>query len=163
MPIRNETSAAIRGKGGIIGTAPVMARGTGTGLFAISEYNPALVYTATNVSGGGTATLNTTTGVYTVSAANSRWSIVARYAPGLPASPQGFMERKAYTYTCNYGPSYQHAWINATPGACGNDGTGDCGYCGNTGYNCQHQSGTNVKNSTPPTYNDSYSEWWKIT
>lgn len=69
-----------------------------TGKFRIDGYSPTLVYTATLVSGSGTAALDPVTGIFTLSGANSRFSVTSRYAPSAPESEQRFIERKAYTY-----------------------------------------------------------------
>jgi hypothetical protein len=69
-----------------------------TGVFEITNYDPTLVYEATLVSGGGTATFNASNGRYTLSNANARFSVVARYVAGAPASDPAYIERKAYTY-----------------------------------------------------------------
>jgi hypothetical protein len=70
-----------------------------TGTFAIN-YNPTLVYEAIRVSGGGSASFNATNGTYFLSDVNSAYNIVARYAVGAPASDPGYMERKAYGFSC---------------------------------------------------------------
>ena len=71
-----------------------------TGVFSINNYSSLQTYTATLVSGSGTASLNTTTGRYTLSDANARFSVTASWAAGTPASIAGYIERKAYTYDC---------------------------------------------------------------
>lgn len=68
-----------------------------TGRFEITNYDPSLVYETQFVSGSGSASLNTSTGVYTLSGANSAFNVIARYGPGAPASEAGYMERKART------------------------------------------------------------------
>jgi hypothetical protein len=77
---------------------PIMAYVT-TGQFSISNYNPTLIYVATLTTGSGTATLNTSTGIYSLSGANSRFSVLAKYGAGAPDSDLDFMERKQYEYT----------------------------------------------------------------
>lgn len=77
-----------------------------TGKFIIVGYDSSLVYEESLVSGSGTAILDTSTGIYTLSGANSAFNVVAKYAIGaLPSSP-AYMERKAITQTfvaeCNY-------------------------------------------------------------
>lgn len=67
---------------------------TGAGLFTIRNYLAGHTYTATKVAGGGTATLDTVTGVYTISDPNSRWAITTEAAGSKP----GWAERKAYTF-----------------------------------------------------------------
>jgi hypothetical protein len=77
-----------------------------TGKFIILGYDSSLVYEASLVSGSGTATLDTSTGIYTLSGANSAFNVVARYAVGALPSDAAYMERKAITQTfvaqCNY-------------------------------------------------------------
>ena len=68
-----------------------------TGKFEITNYDSSLVYEAQFVSGSGSASLNTSTGIYTLSGANSAFNVIARYGPGAPASEAGYMERKART------------------------------------------------------------------
>lgn len=161
-------------------SAPIMDHHTATGQFIITNYNASLVYTATNISGGGTATLNTTTGVYTVSSATSRWSVSAAYAVGAPQSAVDYMERKAYTYSyvqtgcspncrgicCGCGPTVNCSNCCPQLGGCGCCGDGSCGadgcICCGGSAGCTPTYG-NVKDATPSGYNDSYSEWWKVT
>lgn len=66
----------------------------GAGTFRIRNYLADYTYTARLVSGGGTATLDRATGVYTISDPNSRWAITTDAV----GSIAGFAERKAYTY-----------------------------------------------------------------
>lgn len=160
--------------------APIMDHHTATGQFIITNYNSSLVYTATLVSGSGTASLNTSTGVYTLSGANSRFSVTAAYGAGATQSTADFMERKAYTYTpvttctdncasayfwpagncpgpncCN---AFNNCWGGGVDGNCAADGTICCG--GSRGQTC---TTTNVKNATPAGYTDSYGEWWRVS
>jgi hypothetical protein len=117
-----------------------------TGVFAISQYDPTLFYEAIFKTGsGGTATLNTSNGRYTLSGANSGFDVVARYAlNSLPSLP-GYMERKSYRYSCRIVPQQCCGGCNcrleggncfcAPPGpdGCppGTTPNGQCG-CGNT-------------------------------
>ena len=167
--------------------APVMDHHTSTGRFIITNYSPTLSYSATNISGGGSATLDAGSGVYTVSSANSRWSITAAYAIGANLSNPDFMERLAYTYSSvNYPYACGSYQCNCTSGW-GSCGCGTCagypspngqswGQCGCPGdmcwYNPNTQCGTctsycdnwvSVKNGTPSGYSDSYGEWWKVS
>jgi hypothetical protein len=68
-----------------------------TGKFIILGYDSSLIYEASPVSGSGTATLDASTGVYTLSGANSAFNVVARYAVGALPSDAAYMERKART------------------------------------------------------------------
>lgn len=68
-----------------------------TGQFRITNYDASLTYEAQFVSGSGSASLNTSTGIYTLNGANSAFNVVAKYGPGAPASDAGYMERKART------------------------------------------------------------------
>lgn len=79
--------------------SPIMAY-VSTGVFSISNYDSTLTYTATLVSGSGTATFNASNGRYTLSSTDARFSVTSRYAPSAPASNPDFMERKPYTYSC---------------------------------------------------------------
>lgn len=146
--------------------APVMDHHTATGQFIITNYDSSLVYTATLVSGTGSATLNTSTGVYTLSGANSRFSVTAGYAASAPQSDADFMERKAYTCTTTFN-YYEHPYINATPGACHGAGAGVCPgswtVCTDSGGFCGHNDLTATKNATPSGYTDSYNEWWRVS
>ena len=150
--------------------APVMAYFS-TGVFSISNYNPALVYVATLTTGSGTATLNTSTGRYTLSGADSRFSVVAKYGAGAPESTADFMERNAYSYSCRTvdgGQSCSSCNCRLEGGNCGcsppDPNTGGCppgsspnGQCGCGGsHPCMYGSiGTVVCDScctpNPPT------------
>ena len=70
-----------------------------TGVFQVSNYNPALVYEAIFKVGSGSASFNSSNGRYTLNGVNSGFDVIARYAIGSPASAAGYMERKAYSYT----------------------------------------------------------------
>jgi hypothetical protein len=71
-------------------------------VFRIIGYDNTLVYETSITSGSGTATLNTSTGGYTITGNSDqyRFSVFARYAPGALLSRAGFMERKPYSYSC---------------------------------------------------------------
>lgn len=147
---------------------PTLNHHTTAGQFIITNYSPSLIYTATLVSGSGSATLNTSTGVYTLSSQNARFSVTAKYAAGTSESTAGYMERAQYTTTAtNVDVSYihglpQHGVINyggySIPGS-------RWTYCLEASYGgeCPHQEGTNVKNATPSGYTDSYGEWWRVS
>jgi len=81
---------------------PTMSFQNSTPQFSITNYSPSLVYAAIPSSGSGTATLNTSTGVYTISGGSSQYyfNVTARYAIGAPESLPGFMERKPYSFSC---------------------------------------------------------------
>ena len=68
-----------------------------TGKFIIVGYDSSLVYEPSLVSGSGSATLDTSTGIYTLSGANSAFNVVAKYAVGALPSSTAYMERKART------------------------------------------------------------------
>jgi hypothetical protein len=77
-----------------------------TGRFRIANYDSSLVYEASFVSPvvpydemptSGTASLDISTGIYTLSGANSSFNVVARYAVGALPSDISYMERKART------------------------------------------------------------------
>lgn len=80
-------------------SAPIMTYFS-TGVFSISNYSPSLVYVATLTTGSGNATLNTSTGRYTLSGPDSRFRIVAKYGVGAPESDADFIERNSYSYSC---------------------------------------------------------------
>lgn len=161
-------------------SAPIMNHYTTAGQFIITNYVSSLAYTATLITGGGAATLNTVTGVYTLSNVNARFSITAGYSPTAPQSTSAFMERKSYTYTpvttcvdncasayfwpagncpgpncCN---AFNNCWGGGVDGYCAADGTICCG--GSRGSTC---TTTNVKDPTPSGYTDSYGEWWRVS
>jgi len=71
-------------------------------VFQITNYSSTLVYSTNATSGSGTATLNTSTGVYSISGstANYRFDVIARYAIGALPSDPGFMERKQHSFSC---------------------------------------------------------------
>lgn len=103
-----------------------------TGVFAIDNYDSRLVYQAIFKTGsGGTATLNTSTGRYTLSGESSGFDVVARYAAGTPASNPGYMERKKYTYACRQVGRSEAYDCNCEP--CYLDGQG---YCTDVWGNC---------------------------
>lgn len=160
--------------------APIMNHHTSTGQFVITNYNSTLAYTATLVSGSGTASLNTSTGVYTLSATPARFSITAGYAAAAPQSAQAFMDRRPYTFTnvttctdncraicCNCFNGASCSGCGPCPGA--NNGCDGDGYCASDGCICcggsvgQTCTTTSVKNATPAGYTDSFNEWWKVT
>ena len=147
--------------------APIMDHHTATGQFIITNYSSSLVYTTALVSGGGTATLNTGTGVYTLSSTTARFSITVGYSGSSPQSAADFMERRPYTATQGYPDvSYIHP-----PPAHGVNIPNVIGarwlYCNQFDppleQECGHQEGTMVKAGTPAGYTDSYGEWWKVS
>ena len=176
---------AVSGAGRVTPPAPTFSK-PATGQFQISNYSPLNTYTLTLVSGSGTASLNTSTGVVTLSGADSRYSVRAK-GPKQMLSALGYVERKSYTYSpvnqpyaCgSYSCNCSTSW-----GACG---CGSCagypspngqswGQCGCPGDMCWYNPQTscqtcttycdnwvNVKNATPSGYTDSQGEWWKIT
>ena len=167
-------------------SAPVMEYFS-TGVFSISNYNPALVYVATLTTGSGTATLNTSTGRYTLSGADSRFSVVAKYGAGAPDSDPDFMERNAYSYSCRTVSGGQTCVscccsVNCTGGCSGGpcppgvgQGFGECGcpgfYCGQIIVTC----GQSCTDNPPITicdvfidessggYTNSGTEWYKVS
>jgi hypothetical protein len=78
---------------------PVMAWHT-TGQFRITNYNASFDYVARYANGSGSATLNTSTGIYSLSGANSGFFVSAAYAAGAPRSAEGYMERRARAQSC---------------------------------------------------------------
>jgi|DEB0MinimDraft_10_1074344.scaffolds.fasta_scaffold05900_6 hypothetical protein len=115
-----------------------------TGTFEIDNYDPSLVYETIYISGSGFTSLNNSTGIYTLSGANSAFNVVARYGPGAPASDAGYMERKARTrryikvgqncYGINCVPN-RVALCNDPPGS----NTGCCGSCPAPSYDGQNR------------------------
>jgi hypothetical protein len=72
-----------------------------TGQFRISNYNSSLNYQTIYSSGPGTnPSFNTSTGIYSLPDRNSAFFVSAAYAVGAPRSVEGYMERKAYRYSC---------------------------------------------------------------
>lgn len=158
-----------------------------TGVFQISNYDPSLVYETTFVIGsGGTATLNTSNGRYTLSGQWSGFNVVARYIAGAPASAAGYMERKNYSYSCRTVPQQCCGGCNCrleggncfcVPGPCPGDcpPNGQCGCvdpnpctCGSIGQivcdtccsDCSYQV-CDVLVSEPG-YTNSGTEWYKV-
>lgn len=171
---------------------PIMAYYT-TGQFSISNYNSTLIYVATLITGSGTATLNTSTGIYSLSGADSRFSVVAKYGAGAPDSDPDFMERKAYTYSCRTVPQTCCTTVCIEQCSCGCTGpdpntggcpagtspNGQCG-CGTTypnlpcmfgcigcktyGQSCSDCSYTVCDVLiNQPGYTNSGSEWYKVS
>ena len=131
-------------------TKPTMSY-VSTGVFQISPYNPTLVYEAIFTTGsGGSATLNTSNGRYTLNGENSGFNVVARYATGAPSSLAGYMERKKYNFSCRdiFGTCCdtccieQHTCYCSGPdpntGGCpaGCSPNGQCGCDGSPGRQC---------------------------
>lgn len=165
---------------------PVMVY-VSTGVFAISNYNSSLVYEATYVVGsGGTATLNTVNGRYTLSGTWSGFNVISRYAAGAPASNAGYMERKPYSYSCRQvGYSccsscncncYLDAgcYCNPSGSPCSNPSWGQCGcpgpmcwtYYNGVVCNCQTCCSTCYNTVcdvlvSEPGYTNSGTEWYK--
>lgn len=125
---------------------------TGYGQFTITNYDPALTYTLTLVSGGGTA--NRVGAVITLSNVNARFSITAAYAAGATQSTAGFFERKAYTYTEEFYDCYY------TQDPCGSCPGG--WWCGDFGWTRQCCNVRQIKNPTPSGYTDQFGEWARV-
>lgn len=103
-----------------------------TGVFQITNYDSRLVYSAIFKTGsGGTATLNTNTGRYTLSGEWSGFDVVARYAAGTRPSDPGYMERKKYAYSCRQVAREEAYDCNCQP--CYLDADG---YCTDVWGNC---------------------------
>jgi hypothetical protein len=71
-----------------------------TGQFKITNHDPSLHYLARFSDGpglSGNASLNNSTGIYTLDGRNSAFFVSAAYAAGAPRSEEGYMERKART------------------------------------------------------------------
>lgn len=163
----NVTILSVTAAGGrVVPSKPTLNHHTTTGQFVITDYNSSYTYSASVTAGTITWV---SASVISLSNANSIATITARLPKSISNSSPATAERKAYTYSMSITNSYQHDWINGTPGACegySNWGTGPAGASGyaclDTGYNCQHSDAINVKNSTPSGYTDSYNEWWKV-
>jgi hypothetical protein len=164
-------------------SAPVMAYFS-TGVFSISNYNPALVYVATLTTGSGTATLNTSTGRYTLSGADSRFSVVAKYGAGAPESTADFMERNAYSYSCRNVETCVSCCCSVTCGGyCSGtpcppgvgQGYNECGcggatayYCGSITVTCGQSCSTSQVcdvfiDESSGGYINSGTEWYKVS
>lgn len=173
------------------GAPPPVLSYVSTGVFEVSN-TTAGVYTATLVSGSGSATQSTVNGKvrFTLSGVNSRFSVTFAYASGAPQSVPDYMERKAYTYSCRSvpysccgscncrlegGDCYCSAPVN---GGCppGTSPNGQCG-CGG-GTPCMGGSiGTVVCDTCcstcyntycdvlidQPGYTNSGTEWYKVS
>lgn len=94
-----------------------------TGVFQISNYDPTLTYETIFKTGSGSASFNSSNGRYTLSGTNSGFDVIARYVSGSPASAAGYMERKAYRYSCrqvSYTESFGcNCFLDAAIGCCG--------------------------------------------
>lgn len=159
------------------------------GKFQIKNYDSTLVYDDTRVSGSGTA--SRTGDTYTLSNVNAAFDITAAYAVGAPTSdPEGYIERKAYTFTpvppscypnppsCspNCAPAYDCAGPAGFPGCIpcwgyGPDGSPAAGgaiCCGGSrGATCSPNPPSCYpnppsKDPTPTGYYDSFGEWWRV-
>jgi len=138
---------------------------SGTASFTISNYNNRLSYTVTRTSGSGTPSLNTSTGVITVSGltqtANSGTSTPTaggdfELAVNSSSIKGGFSSistqpsRRLYTYY-----PYQYHYNG-----------GPCSFHDNGGHfqyaNCHYPAHTHGKNGTPSGYLDSGSDWYRI-
>jgi hypothetical protein len=118
-----------------------------TGIFQISNYDPTLVYETSLVIGSGTVSFNSSTARYTLSGVNSGFNVVSKYSPSSLPSDPGYMERKAYSYSCRqvtYTEAYGcNCYLDASCGGC-TSGPGQCapgqsqsfGQCGCPGYMC---------------------------
>jgi len=166
--------------------SPTMTH-TASGQFTINSYNSSLVYTPTLVSGSGTASLNTGTGVFTLSSTTARFMVTAGWSAGATQSGNGFMERTPYTYTSvnqPYACGTHQCNCSTSWGSCGCGGCGgypspngqSWGQCGCPGDMCWYNPGTtcqtctsycdnfvNVKNGTPSGYVDQHGEWSRVT
>jgi hypothetical protein len=103
-----------------------------TGQFRISNYNASFNYQTRYANGSGTATLNTSTGIYTLDGANSGFFVSAAYAAGAPRSTEGYMERKARAQTCGNFPE------------CGTAPTFDCNCRENRRATCNEPPGSDT-------------------
>lgn len=166
--------------------APEMAYVT-TGTFEVSNTVSGAVYTATLVSGSGTATQSVVNGKvrFALSSTTARFSVTASWTVGGTASAADYMERKPHANSC-YTPSWQcncncystgNCWCVApgpsgcpagtTPnGQCGCGGGSPCmaGSIGETICNCSTCYGSQVCNLIDaPGYTNSGSEWYKVS
>lgn len=138
---------------------------SGTTSFTISNYNSNLAYTVTRSTGSGTPSLNTSTGVITVSGltqtANSgtstptaggdfTLSVTSSSAKGGFTSNSNQPSRRLYTY---YLYPYHY-------------NGGPCSFHDNGGHfqyaNCHYQAHAHAKNGTPSGYTDSGSDWYRV-
>jgi hypothetical protein len=87
------------------GAPPPVIEYVSTGVFEVANTQDG-IYTTSLVSGSGSVTQSTVNGKrrFTLSGANSRFSITFSYAAGAPQSVASFMERKAYEYSCREVP-----------------------------------------------------------
>ena len=158
-----------------------------TGVFQISNYNSALVYETSLVIGSGSVSFNSSTARYTLSGVNSGFNVISKYsASSLPSNP-GYMERKAYSYSCRqvtYTEAYEcNCYLDAScggcisnPGECGPGQSQSFGQCGCPGYMCWNYyngvvCGTCYREAccqtvcdvliNQPGYTNSGSEWYK--
>jgi len=121
-----------------------------TGQFRITNYNSSFNYQTRFATGSSPTVpqLNTSTGIYTLGGANSGFFVSAAYAAGAPRSVEGYMERKAYRYSCRniMGTCCQSCCslqggncgcVQAGPSGCppGSTPNGQCG-CGGPGREC---------------------------
>jgi hypothetical protein len=153
-----------------------------TGVFQISNYNSALTYeTIFKIGSGGTATLNTSNGRYTLNGTWSGFDVISRYALGAPASAPGYMERKPYSFSCRIVPQTCSQACNCRAvcnGFCSTDpcgGYGQCGcqapaiwFCGTVDvvcdqcpYDCSYEVCDVLINE--PGYTNSGTEWYKAS
>ena len=149
--------------------APIMGW-VSAGLFSVTNPVAGAVYTAVNVSGGGTAVWDAVNSRFTVSAPDSRWSVTAGWASNGPQTAPDFMERKARTsdyipYTQCYNPcgncrtdTNPHTWSCGCGTGCNDSGGGQWGdcICRGPGYYQDHNYG-------PAGYSDGGSEWFKVS
>lgn len=145
------------------------------GVFEVSNTDTNLTYSATLVSGGGSATQDVVNGKvrFTLTNANAAFGITAAWAPGAPTSAATNIERKAYTYhtehqcwEVTYQGSNLHYvddgqgggyWSWDCPGGTGGGGQWGVNICKRT--DC---GDVQVKDGTPAGYTDSHGEWWRI-
>lgn len=160
---------------------PVMTYVT-TGVFEVSNTTDG-IYTATLVSGAGTATQSTVNGKvrFTLSGANARFAITFAYAVGAPQSVPDYIERKAYTYSCRQEGYECCSGCNCYPvcsGGCSSDsscgGYGQCGcsgaspwFCGTVSVVCSTCCTTCYREVcdvliSQPGYTNSGTEWYKV-
>jgi len=138
------------------------------GVYEVSNTDTQLTYSATLVSGSGSAIQSTVGGKvrYTLTAEDAAFGISAAWAPGATASTETNVERKKYTYT---NQPYQTCTDNCQAGG-GPGGEGDC-WCGSRqgdlccggcyGQTCTWHDNY-VKNGTPSGFVDEFGEWSKI-
>lgn len=170
--------------------APVMTY-VSAGVFEVSN-TEAGVYTATLVSGSGTATQTTVGGKirFTLSEKTARFSVTFAYAVGAPQSQPDYMERKEYAHSCRTVPETCGSPCNCSlvgsncycvapgPSGCpaGTTPNNECG-CAGTSTPCMGGSIGHIECQicysdcsyevcdvliNEPDYTNSGSEWYKV-